>query len=324
MTKPVFIFSLPRSGSTLAQKVLAAHEDVSTTAEPWFLLPFLYAQRSEGVYAEYAQCTAAKAIDEFVEVLPNGQDDYRAAIREAALRLYAAAAQGARCFVDKTPRYHLIIEDLLDVFPEAKCILLWRNPLAIAASIVDTWGKNGRWIAYRYKVDLYKGLENLVNAAESHPNRFLQVRYEDMVSKPGEIWQKIFAYLDLEYDSTVLDRYRTVDFSGSMGDQTGEKKYKAIAQESVDAWPQTFNSPLRRIWARRYLDWIGSERLQMMGYDKAKLELMLTGSLDIRPSRLLSDMLFMALGAAHASLDLSGIKRQVRRTLLRQRCYAAT
>ena len=38
---PVFIFSLPRSGSTLTQRVLTAHDGVASAAEPWVLLPLL-------------------------------------------------------------------------------------------------------------------------------------------------------------------------------------------------------------------------------------------------------------------------------------------
>jgi hypothetical protein len=40
---PIFLLLLPCSGSTLAQRILAAHEGIATTSEPWILLPYLYA-----------------------------------------------------------------------------------------------------------------------------------------------------------------------------------------------------------------------------------------------------------------------------------------
>ena len=52
--RPIFIFSLPRAGSTLVQRVLAAHDDIATTSEPWILLPFLFSTKEQGVYAEYS------------------------------------------------------------------------------------------------------------------------------------------------------------------------------------------------------------------------------------------------------------------------------
>ncbi|MFV1990599.1 MAG: sulfotransferase, partial [Acidimicrobiales bacterium] len=48
--RPAFLLSLPRSGSTLLQRLLGAHSMVATVAEPWLLIPPLYALRDEGVY----------------------------------------------------------------------------------------------------------------------------------------------------------------------------------------------------------------------------------------------------------------------------------
>jgi hypothetical protein len=49
---PIFIFSVSRSGSTLVQRVIAAHNGVATVSEPWILLPYLYTSRSRGVTTE--------------------------------------------------------------------------------------------------------------------------------------------------------------------------------------------------------------------------------------------------------------------------------
>ena len=61
-----------------------------------------------------------------------------------------------------------------------------------------------------------------------------------------------------------------------------------------------------------------------MGYEKTELAQALTGPLRFSVSRLFSDAVFMTLGAAHAPMDLSGLKRQVRQALSGRRCYAAT
>ena len=39
------------------------------------------------------------------------------------------------------------------MFPDAKVIFLWRNPLAVVASIVETWTK-GKWNVDRWQGDL--------------------------------------------------------------------------------------------------------------------------------------------------------------------------
>jgi hypothetical protein len=70
---PIFLLSLPRSGSTLVQRVLAAHDGVATAAEPWILLPQIYALRTEGAYAEYGHALATRAIGDFARNLDGGE-----------------------------------------------------------------------------------------------------------------------------------------------------------------------------------------------------------------------------------------------------------
>jgi len=54
----------------------------------------------------------------------------------------ALEVAGKRFFLDKTPRYYFIIPELKNVFPEAKFIILLRNPLAVLSSILNTWFQN--------------------------------------------------------------------------------------------------------------------------------------------------------------------------------------
>lgn len=324
---PIFIISSPRSGSTLTQKILTSHPGIASTAEPWLMLPFIYALKSQndGIYTEYQQALSSTGIRDFIRELPAGMSDYYAAVREMSVRLYAAAAgEKASYFLDKTPRYQLIIDELMEIFPDAKFIFLWRNPLAIAASLLNSIGTKGRWDLYRYKIDLYKGVEKLVEAARSYSDRIIQIRYEDMVSNPSIVWRDVFSYLGLDYEPSILEDYAGVQFSGAMVGPPGAKSYDKISTESVDSWTDAFRSPLRRTWARRYLAWIGEERLRVMGYELEEITSKLNGSLNFDPSSLISDAVFMTIGAAHAPLDLSGLKRQMSCAISGKICYAAT
>src|SRR5690349_14306880 len=101
---PVFVFSITRSGSTLVQRVIGSYPGVATTSEPWLLIPLLYTLRRRGVVAEYTHELAVEAIEDFCKQLPHGTEDYRGELRRFVLRLYAAAAgEGTRYFLDKTP-----------------------------------------------------------------------------------------------------------------------------------------------------------------------------------------------------------------------------
>jgi sulfotransferase family protein len=278
--QPIFLLSLPRSGSTLVQRVLASHEEVATTPEPWVLLPQVYAMRERGAYAEYVQVSAARAIREFAQGLPGGAADYDDELRAFVLRLYARAAPSAPTyFLDKTPRYHLIVEELFRLFPDARFIFLWRNPLAVAASIVETWA-GGRWAVDRWRVDLFDGIENITTGFETHVDRAIAVRFEDLVSDPSTSWSPIFDHLGLAFDPALLSAFAKTRLEARMGDPTGADSYGELSTEPLDKWKRTLSGPVRKRWARTYLEWIGDHRLSLMGYDLATLR----GELDAIPS----------------------------------------
>lgn len=285
--QPIFLLSMPRSGSTLAQRVLAAHPDVSTAAEPWLLLPHSYALRRHGMAAEYTQPVAARAIGEFIEGLPDGEQDYWNALRGFALELYGkASTPGARYFLDKTPRYHFIMPELLRMFPDAKMIFLWRNPLAVVASICETWTR-GRWTVDRWKSDL-DGIIDLVDAYRGLSERAMAVNFESLVADPSGTWPGLFEWLGLDFDPDVLMTFSGVKLQGSMGDPTGVEAYERLSTEPLEKWKRQLGSPWRKRWCVAWLERIGAERLAVMGYE---LDVLLADleALPSRPRLLASD-----------------------------------
>lgn len=263
---PIFILSLPRSGSTLLQRIIATHNLIETTSEPWLLLSLFYARRSQGVHAEYNHQTLFKAYKDFIYRLPQKDKDYEDAVRDFALSLYRkAAGKTATHFIDKTPRYSLICDQLMRTFPRGKFIFLWRNPLSIAASMMHTWGKKGRWNLHEYEVDLYKGLDNLT-LAMSKRNNCYSIRYEDLVADPEKEIKQLFSHLDISVTECEISSFNQVTLAGRMGDPTGSYEYNRVTKAPVDKWKRSFSNPLRKRWARNYLNWIGQQRLNMMGY----------------------------------------------------------
>lgn len=300
--RPLFLFSLPRSGSTLAQRVLAAHSEIATVSEPWILLPFLYTLRDRGIYTEYRHHTAVRAMKDFCCELPDGVSDYLAEMRAFVLRLYAKAANGpAKYFLDKTPRYHLVVDDVIRLFPGGKFIFLWRNPLAVIASMIDSF-KNGRWELYRLQVDLFDGLLNLIAAYTKYKRQVCDVRYEDILANPGVEWQRVFSYLDLPFDSRVLSDFGQIQLKGRYGDSTGVKRYQGISTEPLEKWKHNLSNPIRKLWCRRYLLWIGRERLRVMGYD---LDSLLVDLSALPPSfdHLASDVVQMVFGVGYCFFE---------------------
>jgi len=305
--QPVFLLSLPRSGSTLLQRILASHEAIHTTAEPWILLPLLSPLTDTRTYAEYGYQDYSNAIHDLWAELPHGQNSYLQHIRKLATNIYHdLSPEKTRYFLDKTPRYALIVSELLSTFPNARFICLWRNPLAIAGSMLRTWC-NEKWKLYQFEVDLYEGLGNLLKAAQTHADRIHTIRYEDLVASPANRIGDLCDFLTIPRAESMLRVFNDVSFRGGKGDHVGTKRYTSVSEDSVAAWPSRLNSPIRRRWAKKYLEWIGDKRLKVMGYDRN----ILLSELEATPTsltRLPADLFYSIYGVAYRSLALNVVR----------------
>ncbi|MEZ4698720.1 MAG: sulfotransferase [Rhodothermales bacterium] len=310
--QPIFLFSLPRSGSTLLQRILAKHTAIDTAAEPWVLLPLTSALRSEGIYTSYDQNAVVEAVKDFYTAMPSGRASFLEGMREFALRLYTDRARpGSRFFLDKTPRYHLILDEIFELFPDARFVFLWRNPLSVISSMLDTWHR-GHWYLYFFKIDLYEGFERLFAAHEKYENRAFSIRYEDLISEPELSCNELCTYLGLPFEPAMIADFQSVKLAGEMGDPTGVKAYRSISDRSLEKWKQSLRNPLRKWWCRRYLNWLGAERLATLGYDIEALR----QELDTIPfslKRTGGDIARMSYGLIYQFLELRLLQDKLRR-----------
>ena len=268
--QPIFVLSITRSGSTLVQRVLGAHDGVATVSEPWILIPLLYTMRERGVVSEYTHPLAVQAIEDFVAQLPDGVDSYREGMRRFVLDLYRQASPpGSRFFVDKTPPYFLVAEDILELFPDARVILLWRNPVSIVASLIEYSGEV--WEPAAYRENLFDGIAKLVRAQSRFGDRVCAVRYEDLVTGDEGEWRRIVEHVGLEFDRAALSMFSEVALEGRFGDPFGVHNYRSLSTEPLAKWRTRISNPIRRDWCRRHLRWLGHDRLALMGYDLNEL-----------------------------------------------------
>ena len=203
---PIFIFGLPRSGTTLLQKLLMAHPQIASIAEPWILLPFIYSRKKEGILTEYSHSSANIAITDFINNLPNKEFDYNTYLRKFILSLYSKICQNnEKYFLDKTPRYFYIIPEILDIFPNAKFIFLFRNPVQILASVMETWNEGGFSNLHAIYNDLKWGPKLLTDSYEKTKQKALKITYEDLVKNPDIVLKNLCNYLNIDRKSTRLN-----------------------------------------------------------------------------------------------------------------------
>jgi hypothetical protein len=318
---PIFLLSLPRSGSTLCQRILSTSSEIVSTNEPHILIPLLFSIKDQGVLSTYSHVYTTWAIEDFCQDLPKGIDDYKAEIRQLTLNLYQKAMHHkARYFLDKTPKYHFIVEDLFEIFPDAKFVFLWRNPLEVIASMINTWG-GGRWNLYYFYIDLFQGLDNLVNASKQHAENSICINFEDVVQKTEDTFEKVFQYLDLPYDPSQISKMANIKFNGRITDPNSRlEEYNAIVVSPLNKWKNIMNNPVRKAWSRRYLTWIGNERLQFMGYDLN----LLYSELDALPTRyhqVFQDTYRILMGSAYHIFEFEMLKEKLKAKRQGQRIY---
>lgn len=272
IVKPVFLISLPRSGSTLLQKLLMSHKEIESVAEPWLLLPFVYAIKKTGSVSEYSHKVGNVAISEFINNLPNGEEDYYLALNDFCTSLYSLQCDSnEHYFLDKTPRYYLIVRELAKIFPQAKFIFLFRNISHVYSSMISSWGNGGFKKLHNNHIDLYEGPRLLTEGYQLLKNKSYAIRYEDLVLDPGKHIKEVCDYLDLTYSDTMLSDFYNQDTKGNLGDKAGVRKYNKISVASLREWQKVIDSKTKKYLFSSYVQSLGDDILSIQGYSKENI-----------------------------------------------------
>lgn len=265
----IFMISLPRSGSTLLQKILGGHSDVYTRSEPWLLIHPLYALRRDGIQTRYNAKLAAAGLRDFISNIPEkGESLYYGRLRNFYLSLYSAYLEhsGKSRFLDKTPRYYEVFDELQRVFPNAKFIIIYRNPLAILSSILETWVQDDLRKLKGYKSDLYTGIEFLRRDFSAYSNTHV-VRYEELVESPADVAGKMFDFLQLPRQLDCIEYGDKPSEKWMYGDPVTVYENSRPDSKHADAWKQQLNKQQRVKLLSDYLQSLGKDCFKQLGYD---------------------------------------------------------
>jgi hypothetical protein len=279
----IFLISQPRAGSTLLQRILGAHPDVHSQAEPWIMLHPVYALRRDGHSSEYDTTLAYRALGTFLESLPSGEEDYRESLRLMCSLLYdrALAPSGKRYFLDKTPRYYLIVPDLYRIFPNAGYVLLLRNPLAILVSILKSFVREDWFRFAQYRADLMEAPRLLTEARRLLQERATEVRYEQLVANPEGEARRLCRGLGLDYAPAMV-AYGPARQPWPFADPRALSLERPVP-DYAEAWAAALHDP--QVWrlAHEYLERLGPELVGRLGYSYDDLAREVASH---RPSRL--------------------------------------
>jgi len=248
------------------------HNKISSISEPWLLLPLVSGLRGDNMLSNYNHTLAVHAINDFKINLPNKEKDVNLAIKEMCDSLYEKQCKNNELyFLDKTPRYYQIIHEIYKIYPNAKFIFLFRNPIHIFNSVISTWAKNRLYNLHLFHRDLYAGPTLLSSGYKLLKERAVAVKYENLVSHPEKEIRKICEYLNIDYLDSLTKDFIFQDTKGRMGDPIGVNKFSGVSNTSNDKWKLNFNSVFRKRLLLNYLKDISDEDLQIQGYEKNEM-----------------------------------------------------
>lgn len=190
---PIFVVGCQRSGTTLLRLILDAHPNISCGPETRFL-------------ADLAHVTGASWRRLSQYGFPKRYWHAHIAAMFDAIKSDYASRAGKPRWADKTPRYALSLDFIDRLFPSCQVVHVIRDGRDVVASHRDRWG-------YLAALKAVRKWPRYVHTARSSgagmtPDRYHEVRYEDLVNEPEKTLRELLAFLDEPWDPAVLSHDR--------------------------------------------------------------------------------------------------------------------
>lgn len=213
--RPVFIVGMPRSGTTLAEQILASHPAVFGAGERSYWNTFA---------GEYAAC---------------GKDDEADTLRRAAegyLTLLSDLSAAERV-VDKMPGNFLHLGLIHAALPGAKIIHLRRNPIDTCLSIyfqdfgaLHPYANDLEDLAHYYR----QYLRITAHWSQTLPcDRILEVPYEGLVEDTEAWGRRMLDFIGLPWDRRCLEFHETIRTVSTFSKWQARQK---ISRSSIERW----------------------------------------------------------------------------------------
>lgn len=195
---PIFIVGLPRSGSTLVDRILDCHPWVSSAGElPCFTQALVAAvPREPGGAPPSRQQLIARA----------AHVDFAALGRDYFERARSAGVAAGR-FVDKMPLNYLYCGLIRRALPHARIVHVTRNPVAACYAMYKTLFSEGYPFSYdqaelgRYYA-AYRRL--MAHWRDTLPGAMLELRYEALVTHQERETRRLLEFCGLDWHEACL------------------------------------------------------------------------------------------------------------------------
>jgi hypothetical protein len=235
---PVFIFGLPRSGTTLVEQVLASHSQVFGAGELFYC---------EDLFQSLPKAMPCRASP--LDCLGDlKQETARDLAQRHVERLQALDGRALR-IVDKTPGNYHFLGLISILFPRARLIHCRRDLRDVALSCWMTdfaqvaWACHPQHIAAHFEA--YRRL--MEHWQEALPLPVLDLDYEEMVDDPERVARRIVAWCGLEWEAGCMKFHET---RRPVRTASAVQVRQPIYRNSVGRWKNYQQEPLSDLFSR--------------------------------------------------------------------------
>ena len=197
---PIFIVGLPRTGTTLVDRILSSHRDVMSGGEL-------------NTFAELVKrATSTKSnlvLD--AETLSQANTLELHNVGEQYIEATSALRRNAVRFTDKMPLNFFYAKLILKALPNARVIVLRRGAMdSCLSNYRQLLTTQHSYYDYTYSLkataQFYRQFDQLMGHWRTSlpSNRFMEVQYEDIVFNQQATTEKLLKFCDLEWDDACL------------------------------------------------------------------------------------------------------------------------
>jgi LPS sulfotransferase NodH len=213
----VFIIGAPRSGTTWLQAMVAAHPSVCSTIDELKLFDFFTVPLEEGWQYLLSLKKDTGGGRNGLAAMWTDREFYEF-LSEFVGRVYSqvlAMKPEATILLDKAPAYSNYVEHIDRLIPQAKFLHMVRDGRDVAVSLLAAaqgWGR--LWAPKEIAVAAAAWKSHVLGAqkARQYGERYLEVRYEDLLGNGVQVLQSVFEFLDLSVDTedvvAIYNRHR--------------------------------------------------------------------------------------------------------------------
>lgn len=194
--RPIFIVGLHRSGTTLVERLISGHSQVTAGGETYDITAAL--RRASGFHCpteSHPRLIAPRAGYDYARI---GRE-YLAAVRWRA--------RGAPVLTDKLPSNYLNLGFIARALPEARILHLRRDPLDVGLSSLRTLFTLACPYSYDQHdyIDYHRHYERLM--AHWHalfPGRIMDVDYAELVAEPEAVTRRMATFCGLQFEPAMV------------------------------------------------------------------------------------------------------------------------